>query len=579
MPGQSSGNSTAYRLAFIRLAFFVFLAVIIWRLFELQVVSYSFYSALASGQHDILSKLIPERGEIYVNDALSTGSIFPVAVNKPMNFVFAVPQEITDPAATAEKIAPLLGRDLEELKNVLDKPGDPYEPLIHAVSDDLAKQIGDLGLAGIHLVPEEVRFYPDNSILSQVLGFVGFVGDHKQGQYGIEQQWEKQLAGTPGELKSERDAAGALIAIGDRQLVPAQDGDDLVLTIDKNIQYKACNALTDTVKKFGARQGSLVIMDPKTGAIRALCGAPSFDPNNYGKTTNPALFENEVVSGSYESGSVFKAFTMAAALDQGKVNPDTSYNDTGEVKVSGNVIKNSDLKSHGVQTMTNVLEKSLNTGAIFAMRQVGRQIFTDYVKKFGFGQLTGIELPHEQAGNIRSLNDPNDIYPVTAAFGQGITVTPIQLVAAYGAIANQGRLMRPYIVQEIRHPDGKNEIMQPHSVRQVISAQTAATLGAMLVNVVENGYGKRAGVSGYYVAGKTGTAQVPSPNGGYDPTKTIGTFAGFAPVDNPRFVMIVRIDEPQGLNFAESSAAPLFGDIAKFLLEYYQVPPERKVSN
>ncbi|MFZ5391249.1 MAG: peptidoglycan D,D-transpeptidase FtsI family protein, partial [Patescibacteria group bacterium] len=483
MNDKSADNSSAYRLAFIRLSFFIFLGIIIWRLFQLQVINYGFYSALASGQHDIFSKLIPERGEIYVKDSLSSKAVFPAAVNKPMNFIFAVPREIENLDETVDKLKFFWGDNVEELKLILDKPTDPYEPLRHAVDDSLANQVVDLGLPGIHVVPEVVRFYPDGVILSQVLGFVGYVGDHKQGQYGVEQHWEKELAGLQGQLKSERDAAGGVISIGDRQLVPAQDGADLVLTIDKNIQYKACNALQESVEKHGAASGSIVIIDPKSGAIRASCNVPSFDANNYAKTTNPALFGNPVVSEPYEPGSIFKPFTMAAALDSGKVKPETTYNDTGEVVVSGHVIRNSDLKANGLQTMTNVLEKSLNTGVIFAMRQAGRQVFADYVKKFGFGQVTGVEVPGERPGNISSLKDSNDIYPVTASFGQGITATPLQMAAAYGALANQGRLMKPYLVEEIHYPDGKVEKTKTNSVRQVITPQSAAMVSAMLVNV------------------------------------------------------------------------------------------------
>ncbi len=576
MNDRKDDKTDGYRLAGARLIFLVFLGVIIWRLFQLQVINYGFYSALASGQHDIFSKLIPERGEIYVKDALSAKSIFPAAVNKPMNFIFAVPREISNLDETVDKLKFFWGENTDELKAILDKPADPYEPLKHAVEDDLAGQVEALNLPGIHIVPEVVRYYPDGAILSQVLGFVGYVGDHKQGQYGIEQYWEKNLAGQQGELKSEKSATGGIITIGERQLVPAQDGTDLILTIDKNIQYKACSSLQEAVKKHGAASGSVVVLDPKTGAIMASCNVPSFDANNYAKTTDSALFSNPVISEPYEPGSIFKPFTMSAAIDSGKVKPETTYNDTGEVIVSGHVIRNSDLKANGIQTMTNVLEKSLNTGVIFAMRQAGRQVFTDYVKKFGFGQITGVELPNERPGNINSLKDANEIYPVTASFGQGITATPLQIAAAYGALANQGRLMKPYLVEEVRYPNGKVEKTKTNSVRQVISPQSAAMVSAMLVNVVEKGHGKRAGVPGYYVAGKTGTAQVPLPGGqGYDPHKTIGSFAGFAPIDNPKFVMVVKISEPKDVVFAESSAAPLFGELAKFLLEYYQVPPSR----
>lgn len=567
------------RLGFVRLAFFFFLLIVAYRLFQIQILSYGTYQALASGQHDILAKLVPERGSIYVEDPINESGFYPVAVNKPMSFIYAVPLDIQNVNDTADKLTKILDMPVEDLQRILDKPGDPFEPIKHAVDDKVADEVRSLNLPGIQIITENIRYYTDGPFMSQVTGFVGYVGDYKQGRYGVEQHWEKVLAGTPGVLKSEKDALGQIISVGERDMTPAVNGADVYLTIDKNIQYATCSALEDAVKKHGAVGGSVVIMSPETGEIKAICNVPSFDSNNYGSTKDIGLFLNKAVTDAYEPGSVFKAFTMAAALDKGKVTPDTTYNDTGEVRIGPNIIRNSDLKSNGIQTMTQVLEKSLNTGVIFAARQVGLTDFRSYVSKFGFGDMTGVELPQESPGNIKALNSTNEIYLATASFGQGLTVTPIQLVAAYGAIANQGKLMQPHIMKKIVYLDGKVEQAVPRTIRQVISPQVATTLSAMLVNVVENGHGKRAGVSGYYVAGKTGTAQVPLPNGGgYAVGKNIGSFVGFAPVDKPKFVMAVRIDEPKDVQFAESSAAPLFGELAKYLLNYYRIAPERVIN-
>ncbi len=567
-----------HRLGSIRLVFFFFFLIVSYRLFQVQILNYGTYQALASGQHDILAQLIPERGSIYIEDPINESGSYPVAVNKPMNFIYAVPRDVKDVKDTAVKLSAILKIAVEDIEYSLNKPNDPFEPIKHAVADIEAEQVRNLNLPGIQIVTENIRYYTDGSIMGQVTGFVAYVGDRKQGRYGVEQHWEKVLAGTPGVLKSEKDALGQIISVGERNMTPASNGADVYLTIDKNIQYTTCSALDKAVKKHGAVGGTVVIMEPETGEIKAICNAPSFDANNFGSTKNIGVFLNNAVSDSYEPGSIFKPFTMAAALDKGKVTPATTYVDTGEVRIGPNVIRNSDLKAHGIQTMTQVLEASLNTGIIFAARQIGRLDFLSYVKKFGFGESTGLELPQEAAGNIRSLNDTHEIYMATASFGQGISATPMQLVAAYGAIANQGKLMQPHIMKKIVYTDGKVENAAPRTVRQVISPQVATTLSAMLVNVVEYGHGKRAGVPGYYVAGKTGTAQVPLPNGaGYAAGKNIGSFAGFAPVDKPKFVMIVRINEPQDVQFAESSAAPLFGELAKYLLNYYRIAPERAI--
>ena len=566
------------RLAIVRLVFFIFFSFIVLRLFQLQVLNHTFYAALASGQHDLFYKLMPKRGEVFVQDPLSKGKQSPVAINQYLNLVYASPKNVVDPNLAAGALTKLLEVPEEDLRQILSKPDDPWEPLKHAVTDEVVQNINNLKIAGIHTEPESVRYYPEGQTMSQLLGFVGFVGDRKQGQYGIEGGWEKTLAGQQGQLRSEKDSGGSLILLGKREITPAVDGASIVLSVDKNIQVRACTALRAAVQRHGAAGGSVVILEPSTGAIRAICNSPSFDPNKYSEVDNLALFSDAAVSAAYEPGSVFKPFTMAAALEKHKVTPETTYVDTGEVKIGEDVIKNSDLKANGRQTMTQVLEASLNTGAIYAMRQVGLSEFAGFVRKFGFGALTGIELPREHAGNIKSLNKRGEIFAATASFGQGITVTPLQLAQAAGAIANQGRMMKPYVVQEISYSDGRKQLTTPTLVRQVLTPEIATTLSAMLVSVVEKGHGKRAGVPGYYVAGKTGTAEVPLSDGaGYDKNKNIGTFVGFAPVDQPRFVMVVKIDEPKDVVFAESSAAPLFGELAKFLLEYYQVPPTREV--
>lgn len=308
-----------------------------------------------------------------------------------------------------------------------------------------------------------------------------------------------------------------------------------------------------------------------------MCSNPDYDGNNYQDTKDIKTFTNPAIFSQYEPGSIFKVITMAMALDQEKVTPQTTYDDTGQVIISKYRIENSDHKANGVQTMTEVLEKSLNTGAIFAMRSVGPDLFSEYVKKFGFGEKTGIELEGESKGDMKNLvkKPVGELYAATASFGQGMAATPIQIAAAFLTLANNGIMMKPYIVKEIIKPDGAKIETQPKTVGRIISEKAATVIGGMMVNVIENGHGKKAGVKGYYVAGKTGTAQVPAKNGGYQAGAHIGSFAGFAPASNPKFVMLVRIDQPRDVEWAESSAAPLFGELAEYMLNYWQVPKER----
>jgi len=407
---------------------------------------------------------------------------------------------------------------------------------------------------------------------AQVLGFVNRDGE---GQYGLEGYFDKELGGKAGFLESEQDTFGRQIALGKREEVNPENGLDLVVTLDRAVQYYVDKAVKESVEKHQAERATAIVMEPQTGKIVAMSSYPTFNPNNY-NTEDIANFTNSNISQVYEPGSVFKVITMAAGIDAGLVAPSTTYTDIGEVQVDDRTIKNSDLKAHGQQTMTQVLEASLNTGAVFVVQKLGKYLFNKYLGQFGFTHLTGIDLKGEVDAQIKDVRQVRDVDLATMAFGQGIAVTPIQMLAAVGAIANDGRLMKPHIVDRILYPSGAVSI-DPVVEGQAISSQTAQLVSAMMVSVVENGHGQKAGVPGYWIAGKTGTAQIPSPNGGYLDGfgNTIGTFVGFGPVENPRFVMLTRVDKPKDVQFAESSAAPLFGQIAKFLLDYWRIPPTR----
>ncbi|WKZ29480.1 MAG: penicillin-binding protein 2 [Patescibacteria group bacterium] len=564
------------RLRLLRLGFLAVGLLLIGQLFRIQVLSYDFYVALAEGQHDLFQHLFPERGKIYARDRQSDDQAFLLATNRTLNLLFAEPFRIKTPINTAQALAPILGIEEAELIGKLSSPTERYRVLARKLDDETREKIESLQLEGIGFTKEAFRYYPEGVTGGQMLGFLGESDKGKSGRYGIEGWFEKDLAGEQGYLESEKDSRGRVIAVGNRTLQPAKDGDDLVLTIDRTVQYVACKKLDEWVKKFNAQKGSVVILDPRTGGVIAMCNAPTFDPNDYGKVESVDVYNNTAIFEPYESGSVFKAITMAAGLDTGKITPSTIFDDPGEVKIGPFTIRNSDLKAHGRVDMTTVLTESLNTGLVDIVHRLGPQKFLAYVRDFGFGQKTGIELQTEAAGNIESLSRKGDIWSATASYGQGITVTVLQIASAYAAIANDGVLMKPYVVDEVRRADGTVEKRAPKSVRRVMSERAAELLSGMLVAVVENGHGKRAGVPGYWIAGKTGTAQIPRQDGGgYEVGQTIGSFAGFGPVDDPKFVMVVRIDRPEGVQFAESTAAPLFGDIAKFLLDYYQVPPTR----
>lgn len=572
----SAPKGSNYRLYFFKYGILLWTIILVVRLFTLQVLDHDRYSAEASGQRDVFAKIFPERGDILLQD--KTEQFYPLATNEDRFLVFADNRAVEDKTKTAKVLAQLLDVDIDSIQERLDKENDPFEPIAHDVLEAKMEEIKQLDLPGINFTKESKRYYPLGNIGSHLSGFVGEDETGKSmGRYGVEGAFDEDLRGKEGFLKGEKDVAGRYIPTGIEAMEDAQDGEDIILTVDRNIQYVACEKLDEAVKKHGADGGSVIIMDPKTGRILAMCGAPDFDPNNFGKVKDASVFNNPAIFNQYEPGSVFKAITMAAALDSEAVTPETTYEDTGKVQIGPHTIMNSDNQAHGVQTMTEVLEKSLNTGAIFAARKTGLDKFKDYVKRFGFGQPVNIGLETEAKGDLRSLDEKGEIYLATASFGQGISVTPLQLIKAFGAIANGGKMMQPYIIDKKQEKDGRVVFENaPQLISQVISSKTAALLSGMLTQVVENGHGKRAGVSGFFVAGKTGTAQIPRQSGGgYETNTTIGSFAGFAPVDNPRFVMIVRIDRPRDVQFAESSAAPLFGDIAQFLLQYLEVRPTR----
>ena len=556
------------------LAFFIFFVAscILIKLYVLQIARYSTYVALAENQHSSTTELAAKRGEIFLQDE---NEPYPIAVNRELQMAYAVPREMNDINEAANKLSDTLGLDQEFVKEKLSNPNDMFEILKHKLSDDEVRKIKDAKIAGVYLMPENFRYYPAGELAAQVVGFVGSNGDQQRGMYGIEAYWEKELKGEAGMRNQESDSRGSWIPVSDRSVQETKDGPDIILTINHTVQFEVEKILKQAIDGFKADSGTIIVMDPKTGKILAMANQPSFNPNEFSSTEDISRFASPAVSSPYEVGSVFKAFTEAIGIDDGKINADSTYSDTGVVKEAGYEIHNSDMKANGTQTMTEVLEKSLNTGVIYIEKLVGNRVFADYVERFGFGEKSGIDLPGEVPGNTKNLDNPNTtINFFTAAFGQGISITPLQLISGYGALANKGVLMKPQIVDKLRYSDGHEEEIKSEEVRRVISESSARQISEMLRAVVTNGHGKRADVPGYLVGGKTGTAQVAKSDAkGYVEGINIGSFAGYAPTNDPKFVVLVKMVDPKTVQWAESSAAPTFGQVMKFLLEYYKVQP------
>jgi len=568
------------RVRFLLFVTFLIIGGIIYRLWFLQVHAGSAYRAQADAQHTIDAKLMPQRGAIFLREG---EGYYPAAINKDFALVYVVPRDVRaeDHARIITLFKDVLGAEMideDSVRAKLAKKDDPYEVIARKVEKDVAARITEAGVRGVHVMPEVYRFYPAGEIAAQVLGFVGSDGTTYRGRYGVEASFEDILAGTAGHVRQQRDASGRWITLTDRQKEAARDGADVVLTIDYAVQYAVENILRETVERHGADSGSIIVMRPD-GTVLAMASQPGFDPNTYNTVKDITVYRNPIVSDAYEAGSVVKPITMAIGIDDGKVRPDSTYVDTGVVHIGGYDIRNSEDKVYGVQTMYQVLDESINTGVIHVERLVGHKRFAQYFERFGFGHVTGIPLPGEAAGTIRNLQPP--IKPIqfyTASFGQGVTMTLLQLARAYGVLANDGMLMTPRIVDRIISKDGREEVQSPHELHRVIRAQTAREIRAMLESVVLNGHGKRAAVPGYRVGGKTGTAQIAKIGvSGYRDDATIGSFAGLAPIEKPQFVVAVRIDNPKDVQWAESTAAPAFQKVMAFLLDYYNIPPTEEI--
>lgn len=415
-----------------------------------------------------------------------------------------------------------------------------------------------------------MRSYPQSSLAARTLGFTNQEG---KGQYGIEGYYNRILEGKEGIRKTIASVANYL-----SQNTPdtSEDGADLVLTLDFNIQSTAELLLERTIENLRAKGGTIIVMEPSTGALLASAVFPSFDPNEYGAVQDISVFQNPVVQSIFEPGSVFKPVTMAAALNEGVLTPETTYVDTGIVRIGGYKILNYDERVWGERTMKEVLQYSINTGAVFVEQQLGHQTFLEYLERFGIFAPTETDLTGEVYSQNRELKKGYEINFATASFGQGIEMTTMQLLRAYSAFANQGRMVQPYIVQEIRE-NGTTKQTQPKLSPRVISPRTASTITAMLVNVIEEGFAKGAKIPGYDIAGKTGTAQVSYAalgiaKSGYS-ENTVQSFIGYAPALNPKFLLLVQLDNPQAKT-AEYSAMPVFRELAKYILDYYEIPPD-----
>jgi len=513
--------------------------------YNIQIRQGDFYAARAASQM-LGRSLEPIRGDIMMIDR--DGLPIPLAITKNHPFIYASPEQMAregvDISQAATQLEPVVGMSVADIMQRINNPRDPFVKLVRSASDDIVSQIKELNIPGIYIGERTKRYYPYGALASHILGFVS----NNVGQYGVEAYFNEKLSGVAGEI------SGTTFTAPER-------GQDIQLTINPIIQSRAEKILASTITKFNAKGGVVIVSEPRTGAIKAMAGNPSFDPNNFG-SAKMSRFINPAVQKIYEPGSVFKLITMAAALSSGSVTPDTTYVDYGTLIRNGRVIRNWNHRAHGELTMREVIERSINTGTVFAVERMGRRVFLEYIEKFGFTTETGIDLPGEVVGSIRSLINGRDINFATASYGQGISVTPIRMLTAINAIANNGVMMRPRIM-----------VGEPEVLGRPISAEVAKTMTDIMVSSVQRNI--LADIRGYSVAGKTGTASVPDlVRGGYKDAY-INTYVGFAPAHNPRFSILIRIDEPEGNPLAGESVVPAFRDLAEFILLHYGIAPDK----
>jgi cell division protein FtsI/penicillin-binding protein 2 len=544
----------------------VWVLLIAARLYHLQVVRYDHYTGKAERQQQRVVTLDPPRGTIY--DAHGRE----LAVSIQVDSAYAVPPEIEDPKAAARVLARVVpGLDAAKLTRLLASDRE-FVWMARKLDPPVAEKVRELRLPGLYFLPESKRYYPMGPLAAQVLGYVG---TDNHGLAGLELVYDDEVAGKPGRRTVLRDARRGTVVSPGLSFAEPEPGHDLHLTLDATVQHIVERELRDAVEKRGAKRGSAIFLDPATGGVLAMATYPAFDPNDFGRYP-PSRWRNAAIMDVYEPGSTFKIVTAAAALESGVVRAEDEFDcEMGGITLLG--IRIRDHKQFGRLTFAQVLAKSSNVGVIKAALLVGNERFYRSIRGFGFGRLTGIDLPGESAGILHPLESWGPLAKAYIAFGQGISVTPLQLAAAAAAMANEGALLRPHVVAALSRGEARvARFPQPPVVGRPISPAAARELKRLLEDVVTAGTGRGAAVAGYRVAGKTGTAQIPT-RGGYLRNGYLPSFVGFAPADRPVLVGVVAIAEPQGFEYHGGQvAAPVFGAIVRQVLLYRGVHPERE---
>jgi cell division protein FtsI/penicillin-binding protein 2 len=550
---------------------------LIARLYFVQVVHGAEFALRAEHQYVSSSQQLFNRGSIFFT--LKDGS--PIsAATLATGFLIAInPETLKDPEGTYKAIAAIVpALDHDAFIQSSGKTQDPYEVVAHHVSDDAGRAVDALNLPGVQVERERWREYPAGVGAAQSVGIIAFDNDNLlAGRLGLERYYEDILAhggeGVFGNFFAELFANLDNVILDARS---AREG-DVVTSIEPVVQKKLDQTLAQVQAQYGSKETGGIIMNPRTGEIYALDVYPSFDPNNF-KSADANYFGNPLVEKRYEFGSIFKMLTMASGLDAGVITPDTTYNDTGCIEVNKKRICNYDLKARGVIPMQQILSQSLNVGASFIATRLGHQRFHDYFTNLGLGTETGIDLPSEIHGDIHNLNSPRDVEYDTASFGQGIATTPVETIRALSALANDGKIVTPHLATGIRLSSGITKPLSWGEPVQVFKPEAAHEADQMLVQVVDTKLGNgKVKIPTMSVGAKTGTAQIAGPDGKYYANSYFHSFFGFFPASDPKFAILLYTREPQGVQYASETLTNPFISLTHFLINYYDLPPDRGV--
>ncbi len=592
-----------WRIRIVLLFFLLFTGLLSFRLFYWQVLKRDQLAQIAYGQYNVERKIPASRGEIISKDG------FPLSANKLSYLLYASLEKIEQsPNKIAEKIAPVIfsekldidleassssdtaklnlekekiieelkEKGIQELEKILEERLSQkdivWAALKHQLTPEQKDQVEKMDIKGLGFEEESSRFYPEASMSAHLLGFLG---KDKEGQpvgyFGLEGFYDLEMRGRPGIINEEKDAVNQPILMGGFNTQEKIDGQDLKLHLDRSVQYIVSKYLKEGIEKYGAKSGSVVVMESKTGAVLAMSSIPRYDPNKYYQAEK-GVFKNPVIAEAYEPGSIFKVLVMASALNEKLISPETKCPICdGPVEIDKYQIKTWNEEYHPNSTMTDVIVNSDNTGMVYVGQKLGIDRLYRYLEDFGLGEKTGIDLQEEVAAYMRPKKEWSKIDLATASFGQGIAVTRMQMINAVNAIASGGIIYEPQVVDAF--DNGRESVdIQPSKLKRVISKKAAAQAKEMMVAAVEKGDSKWVNLKDYQVAGKTGTAQIPV-SGHYDEEKTIASFVGFAPAYNPKFTMLVTLREPSSSPWGSETAAPLFFQIAQKLLHHYKIQP------